>query len=70
MNNLLLCLTSQGDAQTTHRQKQKQYSSLEILAIKGNKVLKEKLKFVLQTWLQYLGYSILEQGLNLDSDRL
>lgn len=63
VDDLLLCSSSQVSLQDDS------IHLLTSLALKGHKVSKEKLQFA-QAHVQYLGHLILEQGLNLDPDRL
>ena len=61
INNLLLCFPSQISSQedSTHL--------LKFLALKGHKVLKEKMQFT-RSQVRYLGCLILKQGLHFDPD--
>lgn len=62
MDNLLLCSPSQASSQEYRIQ-------LKLLALKGHKVSKEKLKFA-QALAWYLGLVISEQGIHLSPGRL
>lgn len=63
VDDLLLCSCFQVSSQ------EDSIHLLELLALKGHKVSKEKLQSV-QTQFQCLGHLISEQGLHLDPDRL
>ena len=62
VDDLLLCSPFQASSQEDN------IHSLKLLALKGHKFTKEKLRFA-QTQVQYLGHLIIEQRVHLDPDR-
>ena len=63
VDDLVLCSPSQASSQ------EDSIHLLKLLALKGPKVVKEKLQFD-QTQFLYLEHLLSEQGLHLDPDRL